>query len=317
MAPYIVKRLLASIPALLLVTILIFGAVRVIPGDVCRLVLQSPDADIDPQTCNAIRANLGLNKPVVEQYFDWVGGVLTGDFGRSLISQRDVFSEIKERMYVTLELAILSSSFAIVSGLLIGIYSALKQDRPADHVLRILSIGWLSMPNFWVATLLITFPALWWGYRAPLQYRHFWEEPLVNLEQLMLPAIAIGLSMSATLARLTRSSMLEVMRQDYVRTARAKGLSSQTVVLHHALKNAMLPVITLLGLQIGFLLGGTVILETIFGLPGLGTLLLTSVQLKDYTQVQGLVLFFAIAVLMINIAVDLSYAIFDPRVRFG
>lgn len=317
MAPYLLRRLLAGAPVLLLVSVLVFGAVRILPGDVCRLVLQSPDADVDQATCAAIRRNLGLDRPLVEQYFNWVGGVFTGDFGKSLISQRDVLQEIRERMYVTVELAILSGAFALLIGLLIGVYSALKQDKPADFILRILSIGWLSMPNFWIATLLITFPAIWWGYRAPVQFRHLWESPLTNLEQLALPAISIGLSLSATLARMTRSSMLEVLRQDYVRTARAKGLRGRTVVYRHALKNAMLPVVTLLGLQVGVLLSGTVILETIFGLPGLGTLLLTSVQLKDYTQVQGLVLFFAVAVLLINIAVDVSYAWLDPRVRFA
>lgn len=314
MALYVCKRLVLGLPAFVLVSVLVFGAVRLLPGDVCRLVLQSPDANVDPETCNVIRGNLGLDEPLAVQYFTWASGVLTGDFGTSLISQREVFPEIRERMYVTLELAILSAAFAAVVGILTGVFSALEQDKPVDHLLRILSIGWLSMPNFWVATLLITFPALWFGYRPPVLYQHFWESPLTNLEQLALPAISIGLSLSATLARIVRSSMLEVLRQDYVRTAHAKGLRKSTVVYRHALKNAMLPVVTVFGLQMGALLSGTVILETIFGLPGLGTLLLTSVQLKDFTQVQGLVLFFASTIIAINIMVDVSYAWFDPRV---
>jgi peptide/nickel transport system permease protein len=180
-----------------------------------------------------------------------------------------------------------------------------------------MTIGWLSMPAFWVATMLITFPAKWWGYATPVGYAQLWEDPMKNLEQLYMPAISLGLSLSASLARLTRSSMLEVLRQDYVRTARAKGLRERVVLSRHALKNAMLPVVTLFGLQFGFLLGGTVVLESIYALPGLGTLLLTAVILKDYTTIQGIVLFFAILIVFINLLVDLSYAWFDPRVRYS
>jgi peptide/nickel transport system permease protein len=173
------------------------------------------------------------------------------------------------------------------------------------------------MPAFWVATMLVTFPAKWWGYATPVGYADLWEDPLQNLEQLYMPAISLGLALSASLARLTRSSMLEVLRQDYVRTARAKGLSERVVLSRHALKNAMLPVMTLFGLQLAFLMGGTVVLESIFALPGLGTLLLTSVTFKDYTTIQGIVLFFAVLILIINFLVDLSYAWFDPRIRYS
>ena len=180
-------------------------------------------------------------------------------------------------MYVTLELAVLSSVWPSLSRCLSGVYSALKQDKGQDFALRFLTIGWLSMPSFWVGTMLIVFPAIWWGYATPVPYEHFWENPLKNLEQMYLPTIALALSLSATLARLTRSSMLEVLRQDYVRTARAKGLHERVVLSKHALKNAMLPVVTLIGIQLGFLLGGTVVLESLFALPGLGTLLVDSV----------------------------------------
>jgi peptide/nickel transport system permease protein len=173
------------------------------------------------------------------------------------------------------------------------------------------------MPSFWVGSMLITLPAKWWGYAPPVPYVQIWDDPLKNLQQMYLPAIALGLALSATLARITRSSMLDVLRQDYIRTARAKGLRERVVMTKHALKNAMLPVITLFGLQLGFLLGGTVVLESLFSLPGLGTLLLQAVLTKDYTQIQGLVLFFATIIILINIAVDLSYAYFDPRVRFS
>jgi peptide/nickel transport system permease protein len=202
-------------------------------------------------------------------------------------------------------------------GLPAGVYSALHQDRLSDYALRIFTIGWLSMPSFWVATLLVTFPAKWWGYAPPVTYQSLTENPLANLEKLLLPALSLSLALAGSLARITRSTMLEIMRQDYVRTARAKGLSERLVLSRHALKNAMLPVITLLGLQLGTLLGGTVVLESIYALPGLGTLLLSSVTLKDFPQVQGIVLFFAIVVVALNLIVDLSYGWFDPRVRYS
>jgi peptide/nickel transport system permease protein len=315
MTQYIVRRLLLSIPVLIVVSVLVFGGVRVIPGDVCRLVLQTPD--VTQEQCNTVIKGLGLDKPFATQYLSWGGNVLRGDFGTSMISHRGVLAEIELRLPLTLELALLASLFGIGLALPIGIYSALKQDQLADFGLRILTVGWLSMPGFWVATMLVTFPARWWGYSPPVGFVQVWQDPSKNLQQLYLPAIALGLSLCASLARLTRSSMLDVLRQDYVRVARAKGLRDQMVMFRHALKNAMLPVITLFGLQLGFLLGGTVVLESIFALPGLGTLLLNSVVVKDYTQIQGIVLFFAVIIVLINLAVDLSYAWFDPRVRYA
>jgi peptide/nickel transport system permease protein len=246
-----------------------------------------------------------------------MGNAIRGDFGRSMISERPVLDEIRARMNLTLQLTILASLFAVSLAIPIGVYSALRQDTLPDYALRIVTIGWLSMPAFWVATMLVTFPAKWWGYATPVGYADLWEDPLQNLEQLYMPAISLGLALSASLARLTRSSMLEVLRQDYVRTARAKGLSERVVLSRHALKNAMLPVMTLFGLQLAFLMGGTVVLESIFALPGLGTLLLTSVTFKDYTTIQGIVLFFAVLILIINFLVDLSYAWFDPRIRYS
>ncbi|MGH2588433.1 MAG: ABC transporter permease [Dehalococcoidia bacterium] len=313
MTQYILRRLLLSIPVLLVVSILVFGGVRVIPGDVCRLVLQTPE--VTEEQCARVEHSMGLDQPAATQYVTWLGGVLRGDFGTSMISRRDVWQEIRNRMYLTVELAVLASTFAVLLAIPIGVYSATNQDKLADHLLRLITVGWLSIPGFWVATMLITFPAKWWGYSPPVGYAQVWEDPLKNLEQLYMPAIALGLALSASLARLTRSSMLEVLRQDYVRTARAKGLRDRVVLYRHGLKNAMLPVITLLGLQLGFLLGGTVVTESIFALPGLGTLLLGAVVQKDYTQIQGIVLFFAVIIVVINLLVDLSYAWFDPRVR--
>ena len=316
MGRYIARRLLLAIPVLFVISILIFGGVRLIPGNICGLVLGSAEA-MTPENCARVERDLGLDKPVVTQYFHWLGNVLQGDLGKSMVNRRPVAGEIQRRMYTTLELAVLAGAFAVALALPIGIYSALKQDKLPDVGLRVLTVGWLAMPSFWVGSMLITLPAKWWGYAPPVPYVQVWEDPLKNLQQMYLPAIALGLALSATLARITRSSMLEVLRQDYIRTARAKGLRERVVLSKHALKNAMLPVITLFGLQLGFLLGGTVVLESLFALPGLGTLLLGSVLTKDYPEVQGLVLFFAVIIVLINLAVDLSYGWFDPRVRYS
>lgn len=315
MSGYVVKRLLFAVMVLVLISIIVFSAVRAIPGDVCSIVLATPD--VDQQQCDAINSELGLDEPLVTQYFKYIGGVLTGDWGTGLIDKRDVWGEIKNRIPLTIELTILSSGFAILIAIPIGVLSAIRQDGPLDYVLRLVTIGWLSIPSFWLGTMLIIFPARWWGYSPPVGYVDIWDDPLKNLEQLYLPAFALGLALSASLARITRSTMLEVLRQDYIRTARAKGLRERAVVLKHALRNAMIPVITLLGLQIGVLLGGTVVLESIFGLPGLGQLTLSAVLIKDYAKVQGLVLFFAAVLVSINLIVDLSYAWFDPRIRYS
>jgi len=315
MTLYIAKRLLAGIPVLVVISVLIFAGVRVIPGDVCRVVMQSPE--VDQAQCDVLYAKLGLDRPAPQQYVSWITDVLKGDFGTSLISQRSVWSQIKGRLSVTIELAVLSVLFAVAFGLPAGVYSALHRDKVSDYVLRVMTIGWLSMPSFWVATLLVTFPAKWWGYAPPVTYESLFADPLSNLEKLFLPALSLSLTLSGVLARITRSTMLEILRQDYVRTARAKGLNERVVLARHALKNAMLPVITLLGLQLGTLLGGTVVLESIYALPGLGTLLLSSVTLKDFPQIQGIVLFFAIVVVVLNLIVDLSYAWFDPRVKYS
>ena len=316
MGQYIIRRLLLAIPVLVVVSILVFGGTRVVPGDICLIVVGSVESVTEEQ-CDRIDHDLGLDKPVVQQYFTWVGNVLTGDLGRSMVQRRPVLEVMSDRIPTTIELALLASILAITVALPIGVFSALKQDKLPDILARFLTIGWLSMPSFWVGTMLVTLPAIWWGYATPVPYVQFWVDPMKNLEQMYLPTIALALALSATIARLTRSSMLEVLRQDYVRTARAKGLHERVVLSKHALKNAMLPVITLIGIQLGFLLSGTVVLEFLFALPGLGTLLIESVITKDFAAVQGLVLFFSVIIIVINIAVDLSYALFDPRVRFS
>lgn len=315
MSQYLAKRVLFAIGVLFVISIVVFTAVRMVPGDVCAIVLASPD--VDEQQCTAIEQELGLDEPVVTQYLKWMGGILTGDWGTALISKRDVWGEIKTRIPLTIELTLLSTLFALVLAIPMGVFSAIRQDTVTDYLLRFLAIGWLSIPAFWLGTMLVVFPSNWWGYTPPVGYVDIWDDPLKNLEQLYLPAIALGIGLSASLARVTRSSMLEVLRQDYVRTARAKGLNERMVVMRHGLRNAMIPVVTLFGLQFGVLLGGTVVLESIFSLPGLGALTLGAVTIKDYPQIQGLVLFFAIVLVSINLVVDMSYAWFDPRIRYS
>jgi peptide/nickel transport system permease protein len=312
---YIVKRVLFSGLVLFIISIVVFSAVRMVPGDICKIVLGTPD--VEQKQCDAIRAQLGVDKPLPAQYLSYMGGVFRGDFGTSLISKRDVWTEMRTRIPLTVELTILATTFALAIAIPAGVISAVRQDEFLDYVLRFLTIGWLSIPGFWLGTMLIVFPAKWWGYSPPVGYVDIWEDPLKNLEQLYLPAIALGLALSASLARITRSSMLEVLRQDYVRTARAKGLSERFVVTRHALRNAMIPVTTFFALQLGVLFGGTVVLESIFSLPGLGSLIYGAVTIKDYPQVQGLVLLFAAVLVTLNLLVDLSYAWFDPRIRYG
>ena len=315
MSQYLAKRVLFSIGVLFVISLVVFTAVRMVPGDVCAIVLATPD--VDEQQCTAIEEELGLDEPLVTQYLKWMGGILTGDWGTALISKRDVWGEIKTRIPLTLELTLMSTLFALVLAIPMGVFSAMKQDSLTDYLLRFLAIGWLSIPAFWLGTMLVVFPSNWWGYTPPVGYVDLWDDPLRNLEQLYLPAIALGIGLSASLARVTRSSMLEVLRQDYVRTARAKGLNERMVIVRHGLRNAMIPVVTLFGLQFGVLLGGTVVLESIFSLPGLGSLTLGAVTIKDYQQIQGLVLFFAIVLVSINLIVDMSYAWFDPRIRYS
>ncbi len=315
MGQYIVKRALFALLVLFAISIIVFMAVRVAPGNICHIVLQTPD--VEASQCAAIDKELGLDKSPVEQYVTWIGKLARGDLGKSLITKRDVWGEMRVRIPLTIELTLLSTGLALIIAVPIGVLSAVKQDSAVDYALRFLTIGWLSIPSFWLGTMLIVFPAKWWGYSSPVGYADIWNDPLKNLEQLYLPAISLGLALSASLARVTRSSMLEVLRQDYIRTARAKGLAQRMVVIRHALRNAMIPVTTLFALQVGVLFGGTVVLESIYALPGLGGLTLGAVRSKDYTQIQGIVLFFAAVLVALNLLVDLSYAWIDPRIRYG
>jgi peptide/nickel transport system permease protein len=316
MQQYIIRRVLLMIPTLLIVSLVVFSLVRVMPGDVVlNQLAQAPgfrQEDVD-----ALRDQLGLNEPFFVQYVKWLGGVVRGDLGESLWSHQNTGALIADRIPVTLELAVLSFLIANSLALTLGILAATHQDGIVDYVLRLISITGLSIPNFWVATLVIVLGSRWFGYLPPLTYVPFSDDPMTNLEQFLIPAVIISIAASATIMRLVRSSMLEVLRHDYIRTARSKGLTRRMVIYRHGLRNALLPVVTVMGFQLGGLLTGSVIIEVIFSLPGLGRLTYDAILARDYTQVQANTLVFGALYLIINLLVDLSYAWIDPRIKYA
>jgi peptide/nickel transport system permease protein len=266
---------------------------------------------------DVIKHNLGLDVPVYGQYFRWVGNiVLHGDFGKSMWTTTSVISEIGAAWPVTLELGLLAIIISQLIALPIGIFSALRQDTWGDYVSRSFAILFMAIPGFWLATLVMVFPSIWWGWTPSIVYIPFVKDPIASLGMFILPAFVLGLNGSGSTMRMTRTMMLEVMRQDFIRTAWAKGLRERVVVTRHTLKNALIPVITIIGMQLPSVIGGAVIIETIFGLPGMGRLIVTSTTQRDYTMVSGVMLFFAIGLVLINIAVDLMYGVLDPRVHY-
>ena len=312
---YIARRALQGVLVLWLVSILIFSLVRILPGDAILMQLDQAAAPT-PEVLARARQELGLDRPMLEQYRIWMGGVLQGDLGRSLVSRRPVMQELTKRISLTCHLAVLSMAIALVIALPIGILSAVRQDTTTDYLGRFVAVLGLSLPDFWLATVALTFLAIWFGWIPPIGFAPIWDEPSRTLSQLLIPASIIGARLAAVSMRMTRSSLLEVLRQDYIRTARAKGRRERGVILGHALKNAMVPVITVLGQQFSVLLGGTVIVEVIFLQPGVGSLMLDAVQLRDYTVIQGAVLFFAAVIVAVNLLIDMSYAWLDPRIRY-
>jgi peptide/nickel transport system permease protein len=263
-----------------------------------------------------MRTKLGLDRPIYIQYLDWMGGVVRGDLGTSLRNKTPVSEELLGRMPVTAELGILAMVIGLIIAIPIGVIAAVRQDSWSDYIGRTVAIGMLAIPAFWLGTLVITLPSVWWGWTPPLRYTRLLDDPLKNLGHVIVPAIILGMGLSGSLMRLTRAQMLEVLRQDFVRTASAKGLAEHAVVVRHALKNAFIPVLTLLGLQVSILVGGTVVLESVFVLPGMGRYLLEAVQYRDYPVIQGLNLIFATVIILANLLVDLMYGWLDPRVRY-
>ena len=315
MRTYVVRRALNGLLVLWLVSIVIFSLVRILPGDAVVMQLDQAAAPT-PEILSRARQELGLERPFLAQYRTWITGAVHGDLGRSLITRRPVMNELLKRINLTSHLAVMSIVVAMLIALPIGVLSAVKQDTASDYIARFFAVLGLSLPDFWLATVVITFLAIWVQWIPPIGFAPLWEDPARCLGQLLIPALIIGARLAAVSMRMTRSSLLEVLRQDYIRTARAKGTREQAVIVRHALKNAFIPVVTVIGQQFSVLLGGTVIVEFIFLQPGVGSLMLDAVLLRDYTLIQGAVLFFATVIVVTNLFVDLSYAWLDPRIRY-
>ncbi|MFD1018344.1 ABC transporter permease [Thalassobacillus hwangdonensis] len=313
MYAYILRRLFMLIPVLFGVSVVIFFALRVIPGDVAITILGT---DATPEALAQLRKEFGLNLPIYEQYLSWIGGVLTGDFGESMRTGKEVLPDILNRFALTFELTLFAAIISWIIAIPLGIIAGLKRNSKTDFSVRIVSLLGVSVPNFALATVLILVLALWFSYSPPVGYVGFFEDPITNLQILFLPSFVLGTSMAGAVMRMTRSSILEILRQDFIRTIRAKGARERVVIFNHALRNAMIPILTIIGMQIGVLLGGTVIIEQIFSLPGLGQLVLTGINQRDFTVVQGSVLFIAFVFVVINLIVDLLYSYLDPRITY-
>jgi peptide/nickel transport system permease protein len=310
---YIIRRLLLLIPTLLLVSFFVFCIVRLLPGDVVAIMIAEQGYAEDEAE---LRRTLGLDKPLIVQYVVYLKNVLKGDLGKSLWSGKPVMEELARRLPTTLRLGLMALMWTVLMGVPIGVISALYQDRWSDYLLRSLAIGGLSVPGFWIATLVLVFGAIWFRWVPPMDYVPFSEDPIKSLSQLVVPSFILSIGLSAGIMRMTRTMMLEVMKEDYIRTARAKGLSGWVVIIRHALKNALIPVLSIMGIQIAMLIGGTVIMESIFVLPGMGKYLIDAISWRDYPAIQGINLFICSWIISINLLVDLLYGWIDPRIRY-
>ena len=313
MRRYILRRLLLPLPSLLIASLIVFTLPRLIPGDVVQLMFEEKAYARDIEE---LRAKLGLNRPIPVQYAEWLGRVVRGDLGESLWTRQAVVDELARRMPVTLTLGFEALVVAILIGVPIGIIAAVRQDGALDFVARSAAILGLSVPAFVSAIVVILLPAIWWGWSPVTTFVRFSSDPTAYVLQFILPAIILGVASAAAIMRLTRGMLLEVLRQDYVRTAWAKGLREGVVVLKHALKNAVIPVVTVLGLQVAQIAGGAVIIETIFGIPGMGQFLVEAILQRDYPVIQGINLLIVVIIVTTNLAVDLTYALLDPRIRY-
>ena len=312
----IVRRLLIAIPTLVGATILVFVVMRVIPGDIAYALLAGEEgaAQVDPDVLADLRRELGTDRPLHVQYIDWIGGLLQGSLGDSMLNRLPVAGEIARRLPVTLEIALFSVAIGFGAGLPLGIVSALRRDTWADLISRIASILFLAIPSFWLGLLILLLTTRLFTWIPPLGYHPLWSSPGTNLVQVLFPSLVIGSHLMAIVARMTRSTMLEVINEDYIRVARAKGFSERQIVLRHALKNSLLPVLTIASLSFGTLLGGAVVMERVFSVPGIGSYLIESITVRDYTAVQALVFIFAAAFIVINLIVDLAHGWLDPRI---
>ena len=317
MRAYIIRRLLLMIPTLFIVTILVFFSVRFIPGDVIDAMMSKLEYLGVVVDREALEHRLGLDVPFYVQYGRWMGGILLhGTLGESLWGEFRVEEKIIGRLPVTIELGVMAIAIGLAIALPVGIYSAIRRNTAADYLGRTAAVIGLATPNFWLGIMVMIFPAIWWGWAPPMRLISFTEDPLGNLGVFIIPSLILGTAASAATMRLTRTMMLEMLRQDYIRTAWSKGLKERVVVMRHAVKNALIPVVTLIGMQLPILAGGSVIMENIFNLPGIGLLMVTALEERDYPMVSGVNLFFATAVVGSNLMIDLIYPYLDPRVRY-
>ena len=315
MHKYVLRRLLLALPVLLLSSLIVFGLMRVMPGDALT-VLMGESGNIGDKELAKLRRDLGLDRPYHEQYAIWLWQMVSLNPGDSIFTNEPIPVSLRKAIPVTLELAALAMIIGLVIAVPVGVLSATRQDSTSDYVGRMVAVSGLSLPDFWLATLVITFAAIWFHWIPPIGYVSLWDSPWRNLQQFLLPAAVLGFRLSAATMRMTRSTVLEVLREDYVRTAWAKGLAGRIVVYKHALKNALIPVVTIVGGQLGVLLAGTVVVETIFALPGMGRLTVEAILFRDYPVVQTNVMLVAATLVTLNLVVDLTYAYLDPRIRY-
>ncbi len=312
MGPYILRRTLLAVPTLLIVTIGVFALLRMVPGDITVTLLGD---DYSPEAAQELRRELNLDGPLPLQYVRWMGDLAAADLGNSWLDRREVSYLLKTRIPVTLQLSLMTLTLSLMIGVPLGIYVALHQDSAADYVLRSAAVLGLAAPSFWIATIFLVYGSKWVGYSPPVFYRTPWEDLGTNLQMMMWPAIISSIPGAAVVMRMTRAMMLEVVREDYIRTAMAKGLQQGTIIRRHAMRNAMIPVITIFGISLAQVLSGSVISETVFGLPGMGRMMVQSVLGRDLPVVQAITLLLAVVVLAVNILIDVSYGWVDPRIR--
>jgi peptide/nickel transport system permease protein len=317
MLRYTINRILFMIPTLIGVAVLVFFMLRIVPGDVVEVKLRGDGGNVTQEVLDMERKRLGLDKPLLYQFGDWMVGLARLDLGKSMWTDRPVIDEIAIRLELSLEVAILATIFATLISVPLGTAAALFRDTWIDYVVRIVTIGGLSIPSFWFGMLIILSLLSFFSWLPPITFTPIYVDPVANLSQLIWPAIAVGYRYCAVTARMIRSSLLEVMSEDYIRTARAKGVFEKLVVSRHALRNALLPAITVMGLEFAFLIGGLVVTEQVFNLNGIGQLFVQSVARNDFMLIQGMVMMIAAFYVLVNLVVDLLYAVFDPRIRYG
>ena len=316
MLNYIIRRVALIFPTLILVSIIVFMGLRFIPGDIVDLMLSRQTQGPSGFSREEIKIYLGMDLPVHEQYLKWIGGVLRGDFGESLWTRTPVNDNLLSGLPVSLELGFMAVFLSLVIAIPVGVLAGIRPESKLDYLLRSVAIFLVCIPDFWLATMIVIYPALWWNVSPSLVYIFFWDDPLGNLGMVFLPALVLGFAFSGMIMRLTRNLVIEEMGQDYVRTAWSKGLKARVVVLRHVLKNTLIPVVTVVGIQFPFVIGGAVVVESIFGLPGLGKMMVESINVRDYPIISGINIILATVVLSVNLLVDISYAWLDPRIRY-